>query len=271
MESRRVLAPALVLLFLLPFPATTRADDGDAAAPAGPDVAGAPIPDGEAKELAKALDRARKKKKAADVLPALEAIGLRSHPEVRKPLLACLTHDAPEVAMKAAEILRVQRVEDDKERQKLVDQVWKLGWSKSVNRTRLLVRTHILLAVSGLQPSPLDDDRYRVVEDTWRTIVGDPRRDYAPAIVDICRYVRDVKDKRFCRLLAEEIDRPEATDVNSPTNPPAEWWERRWQLWHEEHASALEALEDLTGKNFKTTADAKAWFEANEATFGFHW
>jgi hypothetical protein len=62
-----------------------------------------------------------------------------------------------------------------------------------------------------------------------------------------------------------------ATAVNSPSNPPASWWEQRWKMWKPVKAEVVEALEELTGESFKDTASAKAWFLANEKEFGFRW
>ena len=53
----------------------------------------------------------------------------------------------------------------------------------------------------------------------------------------------EVESLKLPEPLAEEIDEPMATAVNSPSNPPAAWWEARWKLWKPVKAEVVEALD----------------------------
>ena len=59
-----------------------------------------------------------------------------------------------------------------------------------------------------------------------RARLADPLRPRAkrrlpPALSAFAEYAGLAKDKRMCRLLAEELDEPIATNVNAGNNPPA--------------------------------------------------
>ena len=232
----------------------------------------APLDPAEATRLEKLLAKAAKARKVADTLAALDEVGEQTHPSFQKPLLKMLTHESSRVAMRAADMLSWQRLESEKQQKKLGKAIWKKGFTDRKNHRRYNVKGRIVLATADVEgDAELDNSRFKDVERLWRTVIGDPREANAPAIVAVCEYVRLTKDKRLCRKLAEEIDEPGATAVNSPTNPPAEWWERRWKMWKQYKAEVVESLEELTGESFKDTAAAKAWFEANGKEFGFRW
>ncbi len=259
-------------LFLLSLP--VRAGD-DPSGEAGQDDEEAveTVSDAEAADLVRALKKVAKKRKVQPLLEVLDRIGLRSHEEFQAPLLKLLTHDNSTAAVRAAQILAVQRVEDEKDREKLVGKIWKEGWSDRDNERRMSVRGAALLAVTGIEKKPLEKDRFAEVERLWKWCVENPDKAWAPLLVSVATYVGRTGDKRMCRWLAEEIDNPAdgQGSVDDPNNPPAEWWKRRWEMWHEAKGAVVDALDELTGERFKTTADAKAWFEAHVDDFGFHW
>lgn len=229
------------------------------------------LTDEEATACVKEIKSLARKRDAAPLLAALVAMGFVTHEDLPAVLLGLLKHKDDAVALQAGSLLQVQQVERDKDREKLAKGVWKTGWSGRANDRRYAVRGRALRAYAALTGDPVDEGAYREVRKLWQRLVGDPQDENAPGMVELCRYARETKDKRMCRLLAEEIDTPMATDVNSPSNPPAAWWERRWKMWREYHAEAVEALEAITGQTFKTTQDAKEWFHANESRFGFRW
>lgn len=249
------------------------ADPAEATDPVAPEAAEAVrvLTDEEATAYAKEIKSLARKRDAAPLLEALVAMGPATHEDLPPVLLGLLKHKDVAVALHAASLLQAQQVEKDKDREKLAKAVWKRGWSGRANDRRYAVQGRALRAYAALTGGPVDDKAYRDVRKSWQRLIGDPRDAHAPGMVELCRYARETKDKRMCRLLAEEIDTPMATDVNSPTNPPAEWWERRWKMWREYHAEAVEALEVITGETFKTTQDAKDWFQRNESRFGFRW
>lgn len=266
MRTIRTASTALLAVVLLVLP--LRAEEESP--PDAPEP-GSAVTDAEARDLVRALQKVAKKRKSQPVLEVLAAIGERSHEDFHKPLLKLLTHDNTAVAIRAADILAVQDVEKERDREKLVKEIWKRGWSHRDNERRYGVRGRSLLAVAGIEKRPLDADRFEEVDRFWRWAVENPSRDWGVGLADVCTYVERTGDKRFCRWLAEEIDNPQPEDVNDPANPPREWWKRRWELWTEIKKPAVAALRALTGETFKTTKDAKAWFEENEKDFGFRW
>jgi hypothetical protein len=42
-------------------------------------------------------------------------------------------------------------------------------------------------------------------------------------------------------------------------------------MWQPVKPAAVSALMEITGQEFDKVSEAKAWFEANEKTFGFKW
>jgi hypothetical protein len=205
------------------------------------------------------------------VLPALEEVAGLSHPAFHKPLIKLLTHRSGEVALQAADGLADQRLEDEKEAAKLARSIWKAGFAQKANQGRWLVRARSLRALSEVSADELPPADLKEVEKLWRATTGSANKELAPVLSDICAYVRNTKDKRLCRYLAEEIDEPGTTSPNAPNNPPASWWEGRWNLWNLAKGDVHEALTALTGQTFKSTEEAKDWFEANEREFGFRW
>jgi hypothetical protein len=270
-----LLVGALVLRALwIGAPAARAGDEGDGAAPAAPaseTPASRALSDEEAAPLVERLKRASRKRDAADVLPVLRDLEGLSHPGFQKPLLKLLGHAQPDVALAAADRLADQVVPDERDAAKLARAVWKAGWVDRANKDRLRVRARCLVAIAAVTKTPLDKGDFDDVEALWRRVTTEPDRVNAPVLVDVCRYVRLSGDKRLCRWLGEELDEPNATDVHSGTNPPASWWEERWYLWNGVVKDVVETLHVLTGETFKTSEQAKAWFEAHEQDFGFHW
>ena len=219
----------------------------------------------EAKKLNDALKKAAKKKKAPQVFPAMEAIEDYDSPEFHKVLLKLLRHGSSLVAIRAAEMWE-WRIHD----KKCASKVWKASWMDKSNRKRFVVKAKVLKAFArGGQK--LDAKKFKEVESDWRWIVGNPNPVNAPALSAIAEYFEITKDKRLCKRLAMELDEPMATNPNSPSNPPADWWERRWKLWKESKPAVVAALLAITGQEFDKTEEAKKWFQDNEKTFGFEW
>ena len=260
-----------VLLLLLAVPHALAEEDADEGAEAEENGIER-VADEDAKALEKALTKAAKRRKFQDVLPVLDEVGERWHPSFQKPLLKMLTHESSRVALRAAEMLSWQQCENEKAGKKLGKAIWKKAFTDRKNNRRYTVQGASVLAAASVENGvELDNNRFKDVERLWRSVIGNPKESNAPAIVSVCEYVRLTKDKRLCRKLAEEIDEPMATAVNSPSNPPASWWEARWKMWKQYKAEVVETLEELTGESFKDTASAKAWFEANGKEFGFRW
>lgn len=254
---------ALVLCCLacfVPGPASAEEDEAEGEG-AKDEVQLEPAEAERAKELADALKKASKKKDAGDILPALEKIdGLRDE-SFEKPLLKLMNHENGTVAVRATELLEERRNE------KLLKKMWKNLRHKN-NDKRYIVRA-IVYRAQGRE-EPLDKKQWKELERDFRWMVGNPQAHFADPVIAICRYAELSGDKRMARMLAEQLDEPMATNPNDPNNPPAEWWERRHNMWRPTKAPAATALKTLTGEEFQTTEAAKAWIEANEDA-GFEW
>jgi hypothetical protein len=211
-----------------------------------------------------ALKKAGRARETKDVLAAMEAITEFHHEDFVKPLLKLTLHKSEDVAATATKML-IDRVDE-----KGWKSLWKNAFSQKVNKKRYAVRSIVVFGM-GRKGIELDKKQYGEVEKDWRFMVGNPQEHFAGPLVNYTHYFQLAKDKRHCRKLAEELDEPGATNVNAPSNPPAEWWERRWKMWKPAHSYVVRALKVLTGQEFTTCEQAKEWFEANEKEFGFEW
>ena len=221
-RSWLLLLLAVGLVGLCPGPPARAEEEPAADAAEGAADEPEPLSDEEAKRLEKLLTSAAKRRKQEEVLPALDEVGDRSHPSFQKPLLKMLTHELTRVAERAADLLARQKSETERDAAKLGKSIWKKGFSDRKNNRRPTVQGRVVYATAAVEGgAELDAARFREVERLWRAVVGDPQEANAGAIIAVCDYVRLTKDKRLCRLLAEEIDEPGTTAVNSPTNPPA--------------------------------------------------
>jgi hypothetical protein len=229
----------------------------------------------EAKALLEGL-KSVAKKQAPEVLKALDAWKGLQHAEFVKPLSKLLAHEEADVALRAALLLRIQKpVLADakaaaKEADRAMKEIWKLGFAHPVNDKRPVVQGAIV-RLHGAWELRLDDQEFDDVVGLWRQQMGNPDPLRVAALVDVVATAEETKDKRFCRLLAEQIDEPVAGSVNDASNPPASYWEARWKSWREIRDHVVRALKTITGQEFATTAAAKAWFRANERSFGFRW
>jgi hypothetical protein len=170
-----------------------------------------------------------------------------------------LSHPTGDVAARAAAAL------GERPGPKTAALLWKNGFLHAANDKRPDVQGTIVAAMGALG-AELDPKQYDEVKSLWR------KASTAKALIGIADHFRLVKtDKRHLRLLSEALDEPIATDVNSGSNPPASYWETRWKLWKATKPAIQEAIKAVTGQTFETSADAKAWFRANERTFGFVW
>jgi hypothetical protein len=279
---RRWLASAAAALLTVPFGvAMARADDpkpppggakpaamdgNPADAPAEPakEANAKPAPleaidDAKAAPLSEGLKKAMRMRNAIEALPALEAIAKVTNPAFEPLLLKLTTHLAKDVAIRAAQMLA------DRPSEKLVGSLWRQGWLASINDKRPEVRGAIL-ATLGRLGAKLDAKQYDEVESLWRQAASDE------ILIGIAKFFEAAKtDKRPCRLFAEFLDEPRAGNVNDGSNPPAGYWETRWKQWQAVLPAVNDALHAITGQTFHSTADAKAWFQANEKTFGFKW
>lgn len=211
-----------------------------------------------------ALKKAARWSDSKEVLACIEAITEFHHADFVKPLLKLMLHKSADVSA-AATMSLIERVDE-----KGWKSLWKNAFSQKVNKKRYTVRSIVVVGM-GRKGMELDKKQYGDLEKDWRFMVGNPQGHFAGPLVNYAHYFQLTKDKRHCRKLAEELDEPGATSVNSPTNPPAEWWERRWKMWKPTHTYIVRTLQTLTEQEFDSHEQAKEWFKANEKAFGFKW
>lgn len=219
----------------------------------------------QAKTMVAGLKKAAKKKKLADATPFLEAIDGFKHESFVKPLLKLMTHKLGAVAKLATDALAERCTE-----KKVLAKIWRNAFSNKANDKRYAVRARVV-RLYGERGIVLDKKQYKEVERDWRWMFGNPQIHFGEPALDLVTYFRLTKDKRHCRWLAEQLDEPVPANPNSPSNPPQEWWERRWKMWQPVKPEVVDALMEMTGQEFDSSEEAKTWFEANKKTFKFEW
>jgi hypothetical protein len=274
----RVRSPSFFLLTLALLAVSpeshTRADEEPGGLVESPGAGPTPVraaTDEEARALVQAIDAAARAREPDAALAALERLEGICHSSFPAPLAKLLAHRSPAVAARAAVLLGQQTLLEEREREKVAKDLWKRGFAHPANDDRLLVRGQVLRAMATLNPVPLGARDLNQVEKLWRQGLGNPSKEIAPFFADVLAYVRATKDKRCFRLVAEQLDEPMATDVSSPTNPPASWWEARWHLWNEMKGGVAATLTALTGQVFKDSAAAREWAKAQGPRSGYDW
>lgn len=215
------------------------------------------LTDAEAAPLLEGLKKALKAKVLSEAAPALDALAGVTHPELEPALARLLGHNLADVAARAARALG-ERAGD-----KTAATLWK-AWSSPANERRVDVRAAILDALATMK-APLDPKQYAQVERLFTDAAS-------PVAMDaVTRYFTVVAtDKRPCKAFALWLDEPSPANVHDGSNPPKEWWEARWKLWTKTRPGAVAALKAITGQEFESSEQARAWFAANRA-FGVRW
>ncbi|MBL9089417.1 MAG: hypothetical protein JNM10_19925, partial [Planctomycetia bacterium] len=215
------------------------------------------LTDAEVAPLLEGLKKALKAKLLSEAAPALDALAGVTHPDLEPALARLLGHNLADVAGRAARAL------GERAGEKTAATLWK-AWSSPANERRVDVRAAILDAFATMR-TPLDPKQYGQVERMFTDAA-------TPAAMDaVTRYFTAVAtDKRPCKVLALWLDEPTPANVHDGSNPPKEWWEARWKLWTKTRPGAVAALKAITGQEFESSEQARAWFAANRA-FGVRW
>ena len=217
------------------------------------------LSDAEAAPLIEALKKAAKTRNGTEAMPALDAVGGKTHKDFEPALLKLLSHLSADVAVRASACI-AERASD-----KTAARLW-AAWLAAINKERYDVRGAILAAM-GQIGAKLDPKQYDEVASVWKAAPNDA------VLIGIANYFEKIKtDKRPCRIFAEFLHEPlQSGNVNDGSNPPAEYWKAKWNQWKNVTPSVQDALKAITGQIFNDTADAKAWFKAHEKDFGFVW
>ncbi|MEQ8762410.1 MAG: HEAT repeat domain-containing protein [Planctomycetota bacterium] len=67
------------------------------------------------------------------------------------------------------------------------------------------------------------------------------------------------EDYRAAELLAEWLEKPQPGNVNSDRNPPASYWQQRWDEWRYVSPAVRWSVKKITGESYETRADLRDW------------
>jgi HEAT repeat protein len=103
----------------------------------------------------------------------------------------------------------------------------------------------------------------------WAAIDRLFEADYGPDRLALQRavlaLVREQRELGALEMLSRNLDEPAPENVDDASNPPAEYWERRWKAWQAWRPEVKETLFTLTGQQFSTGKEAREWVRANRA------
>ncbi len=92
------------------------------------------------------------------------------------------------------------------------------------------------------------------------------RKASKPRMMRECaRYFGDLKKVGTVKMLIGWVEAPQPANPNSPTNPPAAYWQRMWEVWDEIKPATMYALKNITGREFETEREWRTWLDTREA------
>jgi hypothetical protein len=220
------------------------------AAQAKPDAAaGQPAPaaaemnDAIAKEMLAKLDEGLKSKDTKERVKALEPFLSARHKSFVAPLAAQFAKGPVETRVVAARALGVQRYDPAR-----------------VALTRVLTNKKIepevlAAAVEGLGTAQ--------AKGTAKTVIDLFENESVDPMVkkEVIRALGTWKDPAHVEFLGKQLDEPAPANPDSPSNPPAAYWEKRWKEWNTYKDDVQWALKEITGKSLRTQQEVKDWLK----------
>ena len=228
-----------LLLLLVPAPAPAQDNPTDEPQP---------MEDADARKLLRELDKSIKSKEPRLRMEAVKTLASHQNEQFIKPL-AKLCKDKDVKVVEAAigalgnqpfkksqdaliKLVRNPRYAfDETLGPELMRSLGKVGWSKS---------------------------HYEILRDLF----DDADKKTKKAMFEMFAAQKEV---RAFSLFADNLEEPRPANVNSPSNPPASYWKKRWEEWSYYKAVVRKGMTTLTGQSFATTKDAKEWAETKEA------
>ncbi len=188
-------------------------------------------------------------------IKALTRLGEWNHPEVCKALLKHIKHKEFTVAVAAIAAVGRQSHAAKAAGKKV------MGVLKSDKRTAVICASLVTLGRLGYKRA----DGIKMAERFHRKDTGERHKAAA-------RYFGYIKHKEAFRKLAEHLDEPFPANPNSPTNPPAAWWEARYKEWQSNVSFTRWAISQLIpDETFETESEAKQWAESEGSKHGIEW
>ncbi|MCK6481611.1 MAG: hypothetical protein HUU06_06930 [Planctomycetaceae bacterium] len=218
----------------------------------------------EAKGLLKALDAALETKEEEKVLEALRPFLTKRHKSFVPDLKKLVGDRRDGVAAAAAAALGSQ---GDKGVASTL-----LGVVKQEVRDRgFLQRTAVkAAAIESLGRLGVVAASEAILE-VGRAMIREPevRTSYSgPLLRAVVRFLGVAKEKKGVSFLIENFDEPVPADVNSGTNPPAEYWKGRHEGWVLVKDEVRWALKEITGKEMESGRRWRNWFDEEGKKLG---
>jgi len=245
---------ALALVGLLTFQAPPpKAEQGKKSSSSSSSQSHATWPDRLAREKVKAFEKAVKPKKVsmADRKRALGELkgGVSRH--LIKPLQKFIEKDSSIVLKREA--VAMLAVQPDKPAKKAV--------LKLLDNARVTGNPQVQAGlIRALGETGYVTKDWKQIADVFESDYDNERIPVHEAILEL---VRDQKEKQAIPLLLNNMDEPNAQNVDAAENPPREYWKARWHAWAAWKAKVKEAMKAITGQDFADAGEARAWLKKN--------
>jgi hypothetical protein len=122
------------------------------------------------------------------------------------------------------------------------------AYNSSNNQESQKVRKAILDSLFVVEYCPPTKDLLRGIDRM--------EKDEQKAICMLIRYCRDMDSVEF---LGTRLEMPQPDDVDSPTNPPAEYWREKVEVWTHCIEAVHGSILHLTGRDFADEKEMKQW------------
>ncbi|MCK5944282.1 MAG: HEAT repeat domain-containing protein [Planctomycetes bacterium] len=101
---------------------------------------------------------------------------------------------------------------------------------------------------------------WQEIDDVFAADYDNERIPVHEAILEL---VKVHEEKQALDLLLDNLDEPIPGNVDAADNPPAAYWKARWHAWAAWKSKVKEALKAITGQDFGSAKEARAWLKKN--------
>ena len=216
-----------------------------------PDPEVVSIDDEKAKELLKALDDASDTNDANLIIAAIEPFVTSRHDDSVKVLEKLARHR--DLAVRA---VAVKALGSQEPAGKIGPMLLKILTGRQ-NKDAPAVMAQ---AVSSLRRVKFDHPRVmKELESHFR------KNMHEQVMAECVRYFGDLKKYEMIKQMIYWIEAPQPASINSPSNPPASYWKRMWEIWEAVKLPVQVGLKNMTGKDYETVAQWRNWLDSREA------
>ena len=217
------------------------------------------VEDGQARDIVRDFKKAFDPRRGdlRSQLEAVETLAKGKNDKFLRPLTdAILESRHATVRNRAAEILAVQPPKPT------VRLTLKLLANDKVKKHRTVVAR----LVRTLSANGYESRHWELLEDLFGK---DYEASNVPVQIAILDLATEHKEVEAIDTLLANLDEPIPANPNSPSNPPAEYWEARWKAWQKWRENVKQALLAITGQRFSTAEEAKTWLRKNGRKIGY--